>query len=297
MNKELEKAIELLRNEEVVAIPTETVYGLAALITSEKALKKIFTTKERPFFDPLIVHVLDKKQAKSLTSDWNETADILADTFWPGPLTIVLPKNEKVNSLITAELDSVGLRCPAHPLAQEILKRVKIPFAAPSANKFKKTSPTSKAHVIAEFQDDVFVLDGGNCSVGIESTVVGIKENCIEIYRPGMISLKQLKEALSPKLSHIEVRETTSPVAPGQMSDHYQPSSPLLLLQKDESPQPSSQELILPSEASLAARALYHELRELAKKASLIHFYLKDYHQNKDWNAIIDRLKKASSNY
>ncbi len=141
----IKKAADLLKSGDVVAIPTETVYGLAGSIESEKGLHKIFSTKERPFFDPLIVHVNSIDMAKSLTSSWDAACEALAQAFWPGPLTLALKKNEKVSDLITAGLDSVGLRFPSHPVAQEVIKAVGSPLAAPSANKFMRTSPTDRA--------------------------------------------------------------------------------------------------------------------------------------------------------
>jgi L-threonylcarbamoyladenylate synthase len=172
---EISVAVEKLINGEVVGIPTETVYGLGAVISKSDAIKKIFTTKERPFFDPLIVHVSGVEQAKELSLDWSAAADILAQEFWPGPLTLVLPK-KNVSDLITSGLQTVGVRCPDHKIALEIIEKVGEPIAAPSANRFGKTSPTCKKHVLEEFNDAVFVVDGGDCSVGIESTIISVLE-------------------------------------------------------------------------------------------------------------------------
>ena len=148
-----DQAVSIMKNDGIVAIPTETVYGLGAAISSETALKKIFEVKKRPFFDPLIVHVENIEQAKTLTSEWPEIADSVCQQFWPGPLTIVLKKNQNVSSLITAGLERVGLRCPQHPVALEILRKLKIPIAAPSANLFGRTSPTTALHVETEFSN------------------------------------------------------------------------------------------------------------------------------------------------
>ncbi len=192
----MDLAIDILKNGGVVAMPTETVYGLAGDVEQETAIKKIFSTKERPFFDPLIVHISSIEQAKKLTTQWDETCEKLAESFWPGPLTLILPKSDLVNPLITSGLNSVGLRWPNHALAMELISNFNLGLAAPSANKFKKTSPTSKEHVEAEFGNNVFVLDGGKCEVGIESTVAGVFKDRIEIYRPGMISLEDISLAV-----------------------------------------------------------------------------------------------------
>ena len=144
MKKEINLPIEAFKNHKLVAIPTETVYGLSAPIDQPLLIKKIFEVKERPFFDPLIVHVSSISEAKEWVSDWPVIAQKLAERFWPGPLTLVLPKNDKVSDLITSGLDTVGLRCPNHPLTLALIKELGVPLAAPSANKFGKTSPTSK---------------------------------------------------------------------------------------------------------------------------------------------------------
>ena len=193
------QAVQLLRANNVVAVPTETVYGLAARISSPQALEKIFTTKERPLFDPLIVHVRDIAQARGLTQEWPAIIDHLAQTFWPGPLTVVVAKNSLVNPLITAGLDTVGLRAPAHPITQQILIDLNEPFAAPSANRFGRTSPTRAEHVEKEFSGQVAVVGGGPCQVGVESTVVRLqtgKQMKLEILRPGQISAEQIRIAL-----------------------------------------------------------------------------------------------------
>jgi L-threonylcarbamoyladenylate synthase len=166
---ELLKARDRLVAGDVVAIPTETVYGLAASIDSEKGLRRIFSLKERPFFDPLIVHVASLKEASSLVRDWPPIADFIGRYFWPGPLTLVLPKAERVNSLITSGLDTVAVRYPSHPLTLDLIRLVGTPLAAPSANKFGKTSPSRALHVKSEFPGtDLLILDGGECEIGVE---------------------------------------------------------------------------------------------------------------------------------
>lgn len=288
---DIKKAIELLKNNELVGIPTETVYGLAGAISSEESIKKIFSTKKRPFFDPLIVHVCSINMAKTLTKSWPDLAQKLAQNFWPGPLTIVLPKSDKVSDLITSGLESVGLRCPNHPIALELISQVEIPLAAPSANKFTKTSPTTKAHVVDEFGDDVFVLDGGQCHVGIESTVVGIDDNHIKIFRPGVITKEQIINVVSPE---VKVEYTQSPVAPGQMKHHYMPKRPVVLTTQAPADMTFWE---VPSNVQLACRQLYSKLRELDQKSKdKIFIVLKEeFKQQDSWRGFLNRLDKAKS--
>lgn len=288
---EIDKAIHHLQNNDVVGMPTETVYGLAGSIESEESIKKIFSTKERPFFDPLIVHVSNTEMARPLVKSWPPIAQTLAEHFWPGPLTMVLPKSDIVSDLITSGLDSVGIRCPNHPIALELISNFAIPLAAPSANKFTKTSPTTKDHVESEFGDDVFVLEGGVCHVGIESTVAGIFDDEVKIYRPGMITKEDLKKVLPSK---VKVEYTQSPVAPGQMKHHYMPNKPVILTK--ESPQ-SGAVWIVPDSPAIAARQLYSKLRELDKgKEEKIYIVLQEsYKDNEAWRGFLNRVDKAKS--
>lgn len=302
MNTEIQKAVNLLQNGEVVGIPTETVYGLAGSIESPAGIEKIFAIKERPFFDPLIVHIASIKQAQSYTTGWNNLCDLLAENFWPGPLTMVLPKTDQVNNLITAGLDSVGLRMPKHELTLELIKTLGHPVAAPSANKFKKTSPTTAAHVKESFSE-VFVLDGGACEVGIESTVVGVFSDRIAIYRPGMITQTQIENILQENNIEASVETMESPVAPGQLRHHYMPEVPVILTRDSsllETIDPKLKHNIgyldLGDNPALAARNLYQSLRELDKKHSSIVIKLnpKKY-ANDEWSGIINRIEKAAS--
>lgn len=310
--KDLQKAADLLTQGEVVAIPTETVYGLAARIDNEQALKKIFEVKERPLFDPLIVHVSGVPMARTLVKKWPPIIDHLTKNFWPGPLTIVLSKNEQVNSLITSGLDSVGLRCPNHPLTLELIQNLNVPLAAPSANKFGKTSPTRPSHVKNEFGDNVFILDGGESQVGIESTIVGVQfENekiTLQIYRLGMISQSDMERVIPANFSYTFLPFHNNPVAPGHLKHHYMPNIPVILLSsvaarknkkfqnliKDK----KTIELKLDSSPSLAARELYHKMRQAAEDHSqpdyLIH-QRDEKAKDEHWEAIYERLQKAST--
>lgn len=304
---ELELAIRHLQNEDVVAMPTETVYGLAGSIYSETALRKIFSIKERPFFDPLIVHVASIEEAKDLVIKWPRSADILAHKFWPGPLTFVLEKAEKINDLITSGLPTVGIRMPAHPVAQELIKKFGTPLAAPSANKFKKTSPTTAEHVRDEFGDRVYVLEGGPCSVGLESTILYIKEEgrevSIEVLRKGFVQFSEIKKILEEEGFLIrEANLRDSVLAPGNMKDHYMPKKPLVILTEGKSlsdiehPFKFYIEMNLSDSPEIAARELYSKLRLSGQgNEDIILFKKKDWHSGEQWEAILDRLQKASS--
>lgn len=302
MDNLIDKAVNLLKSGEVIGIPTETVYGLAACIDNKEALNRIFKIKERPFFDPLIVHVSSRDDAKKLTLDWNIIADKLVQKFWPGPLTLVLKKNSLVSSLITSGLDTVAIRMPNHPVTLELLYRIKVPLAAPSANKFGKTSPTHAEHVRSEFKNEnIFVLDGGPCEIGIESTVLSIEtqENqyVLSLLRKGFISVEDIKQCLINENIKWNIGENVNALAsPGNMKHHYMPSVPFVLCKKlnlsktdilfeinkclKNLPQMTEGiklpplndritdfvELKLSNNPQLAARELYAQLRELSRK-------------------------------
>jgi L-threonylcarbamoyladenylate synthase len=304
MGTNIEKAIDILQNGGAVGIPTETVYGLAASIESNAGLHKIFEIKERPFFDPLIVHINHIDQAKKYTKNWNKVSDILAKAFWPGPLTMVLEKSDQIDDLITAGLNSVGIRMPEHKMALDLIKHLGHPVAAPSANKFTKTSPTSYEHVKESFPE-LLVLDGGPCTIGIESTVIGIFEDKVAIYRPGMISESDIRKALEDNASDIIVEQIQSPVAPGQLKHHYMPKIPVILVKGDIQTDYNEVDKVLmenpaymelnPS-AAIAARNLYQNLRDFDQKHSSIIVNVTESQLDDDkWEGIIDRLDKASS--
>lgn len=313
---EIEIAVQKLKTNEVVAVPTETVYGLAARISSEEAILKIFKTKARPFFDPLIVHVLNAKQAKNFTSNWTEIHQSLAEDFWPGPLTLILPK-KNISDLITSGLPTVGIRCPNHPIALKIIKDLGEPFAAPSANKFGKTSPTNADHVKTEFQNEVFVVDGGQSNIGIESTIIEIveKSETIEIimHRAGKITKSQLESSLkkyNKKIVFLNPSDSIS--APGQVKHHYMPTIPIIWISEEKLIKFSninamvkdftSQSYLNPvimnlnSDATIAARELYSQMRECSKYPADIIICIKTKNQIGElWESIHDRLNRAST--
>ncbi len=231
---DIQKASSLLQQGELVAIPTETVYGLAGNALDVDVVAKIFAVKNRPEFDPLIVHVSSLRDAEKYVVDIPKKAERLTKLFWPGPLTLVLKKkNEIIPALVTAGLDTVGIRCPDHPLTRMLLSVLSFPLAAPSANPFGYVSPTSPQHVNAQLGDKIpYILDGGNCPVGIESTIIGFENETPIVYRMGGLSIERIENVIG----NVEVRahSTSNPITPGQLKSHYAPSKKLILGNLDE---------------------------------------------------------------
>lgn len=233
LGHDVDLAARLLRDGKLVAFATETVYGLGANALDVNAVAKIFAAKNRPHFDPLIVHVADRAWLSRLASAWPEKAERLANRFWPGPLTLVVPKTDLVPDLVTSGLPSVGLRMPAHPQALELLRKADIPVAAPSANPFGRMSPTCAAHVAESLGEQVdYILNGGPCAVGVESTVVQIVEDRAILLRPGGVSLEDIESVVGTV--EVPVRATTHPdeaaPAPGMLPQHYAPRTPLTIV-------------------------------------------------------------------
>ena len=232
-----EHAASLLRAGRLVAFPTETVYGLGADATNAMAVAAIFEAKQRPTFDPLIVHVANVGQATEVVSEFPPAAKSLADAFWPGPLTLVLPKRSSIPDLVTAGLAGVGVRIPRHPLALRFLNCVQRPVAAPSANPFGGISPTSAQHVFDGLGNKVdAILDGGPCEVGIESTVVSFMESRPVVLRPGGCPIEDIERLIGPLDRAVSdpSRDDSAQSAPGMLSRHYAPKTPLLLIDPDQ---------------------------------------------------------------
>jgi L-threonylcarbamoyladenylate synthase len=224
ISKDISKAVQLLSDGDIIAIPTETVYGLAGNIFNENAIRQIFKTKERPLFNPLIVHIAKDKPLATVARHVPKKAQELADAFWPGPLTLVLKKQDAIPDIVTAGKDTVAVRVPNHNLTQDLLKRLNFPIAAPSANPFGSISPTKAAHVDHYFKTKIkMVLDGGACHKGIESTIIGFEDDQPIIYRLGAISL----EAIEKVIGKIALKNTdnSTPNAPGMLDRHYAPST------------------------------------------------------------------------
>ena len=229
ISKDIQKAVHLLINEELVAIPTETVYGLAGNIFSEKAIKSIFSTKKRPFFNPLIVHIPSIDSLENIVTHIPEKAKLLAAAFWPGSLTLVLKKSDKIPDLITAGKDTVAVRIPNHPVTLALLKQLPFPLAAPSANPFGSISPTKPTHVEGYFKNKIqMVLDGGSCANGIESTIIGFEDGAPIIYRLGALPLEDI-ESVVGKVA-IKNKKEENPDAPGMLARHYAPKTSTFLV-------------------------------------------------------------------
>jgi len=225
MSNDIAKAVEILKRGGLVAFATETVYGLGADATNPQAIAKIFAVKGRPSTNPLIVHIASIDIARKFTADWPASAQLLAETFWPGPLTLVVVKSPRIVEAATAGKQTVGLRVPNHPLALELLKQFNGPLAAPSANRSTRVSPTTAQHVREELGASVdFILDGGPCEVGIESTVLDLTVNPPIILRPGAITREQIAAIIGPVQLFTGHADPSTPASsPGQQSLHYAP--------------------------------------------------------------------------
>jgi L-threonylcarbamoyladenylate synthase len=223
-----EDAALLLNKDEIVAIPTETVYGLAGNAFNETALKKIFQLKQRPFYNPLIVHIKSIVDLPLIAIEIPENAQLLAAAFWPGPLTLVLEKQAVVPDLVTAGKSTVAVRVPNHPTALALLEQLNFPLAAPSANPFGSISPTKSVHVAGYFKDsELTILEGGECQSGIESTIVGFEKGTVVLYRLGSITIEAIESIVGPIKTNRH--NETTPAAPGMLSKHYSPKTKTIL--------------------------------------------------------------------
>jgi len=309
----LARAAALLRAGELVAFPTETVYGLGAAALDPRAVAKIYAAKGRPGENPLIVHVLGVEQAKAIVQEWPPLADALARRFWPGPLTLVLPKLPMVPDLVTAGLASVAVRAPAHPVARALLEAAEVPIAAPSANRYQAISPTTAAHVERSLGPGVALsLDGGPTSVGIESTVVGLTEAQPILLRLGGISAEAIEALTGPLARPAAVERSAARASPGLDERHYAPRGELRIVARREllasvdgvgpvgsisfAPAPSGIDhpLVLPSDPAGYARLLYaslHTLDELGCARILVEAVP----DQPAWAAVADRLRRAAA--
>jgi L-threonylcarbamoyladenylate synthase len=303
------KAIELLQRGEVVAIPTETVYGLAADARNELAIAKIYATKQRPANNPLIVHIASAAQVTDWASEFPPLAQQLAQAFWPGPLTLVLPARAEVSQTVRAGEPTVALRVPAHPVALALLNDSGLGLAAPSANKYTQLSPTTAEHVELSLGNDLPVLEGGACQVGIESTIVSVHGDEWQLLRPGMIEAAAIA-AIAGKPATRQM--TPTPKAPGQHLLHYSPRTPCLLFASTSAMLPYAQtrptaaallfgdatrvtdkDVYLPNDPTLAAEQLYAALHTLdAAQAEVI--LIESPPATPEWDALRDRLQRAA---
>ena len=304
------KAIELLQRGEVVAIPTETVYGLAADARSELAIAKIYATKQRPANNPLIVHIASATQVTDWASEFPPLAQKLAQAFWPGPFTLVLPARAEVSAKVRAGEPTVALRVPSHPVALALLKDSGLGLAAPSANKYTQLSPTTAEHVESGLGAEIPVLDGGACQVGIESTIVSVHGDEWQLLRPGMIDVSNIT-AIAGK-SAMQQPMTQMPKVPGQHLLHYSPRTPCLLFESrqamlnyacnkaaaaallfGEGESVTGRDFVLPNDAALAAEHFYAALHTLdAAEAEVI--LIESPPADEVWDALRDRLQRAA---
>lgn len=309
----LDQAVEVLRRGGLVAFPTETVYGLGADARRADAVERIFAAKGRPANNPLIVHVHDIPAARRYAADWSDKAQHLAERFWPGPLTLVVQKTDAISSVVTAGGPTVGLRIPSHPLALQLLRQFDGPLAAPSANRSKHISPTTAQHVRRELAGRVdLILDGGPCTVGIESTVINLTTNPPAILRPGGLSREQIESIIGPVRESPPDNSPNQPAAsPGRQEVHYAPTTPAFRFephQRQTLPQSNIAQILvgqpslrphdqhhvtLPEDPIQYARYLYAILRELDDR-NLDAIYIQMPPDLPQWAAIRDRLRRAT---
>lgn len=233
LGRDLAKARSLLQEGRLVAIPTETVYGLAGNALNADAVASIFATKKRPSFDPLILHTDSLEKISGFVEEIPPLARKLADKFWPGPLTILFKKKALIPDLVTSGLDTVAVRIPNHPLTLSLLESIDFPLAAPSANPFGYVSPTSPAHVQQQLGEAIpYILDGGDCEVGVESTIVSFEQARPTVLRMGGLAIESIEEVLG----HVEVRahSSSTPTAPGMLKSHYAPAKSFVLIDSEE---------------------------------------------------------------
>ena len=316
----IERAAEVLRNGGIVALPTETVYGLAADANNADAVRRVFAAKGRPADHPVIVHVSGEDALAQWATDVSEIARVLVRTFWPGPLTLVLKRGSSVSDVVTGNQNTVGLRSPAHPWARAVLRAFGGALAAPSANSFGRVSPTTAQHVI----DDLgikprgkvdLILDGGACPVGIESTIVDLSSNVATLLRPGSITREQLQKAIGGIVADADA---DAPRAPGRLERHYSPRIPLSVMSLDaltkQLAQPGGARLAVlaplsllencradvvlaiaaPTDPDQYARLLYSSLHRLdASGASRMLVAAPP--EAPQWDAVRDRLRRAET--
>src|SRR5512137_1204704 len=313
---EIDQAVEALREGEVVAFPTETVYGLGADASNPDAVRRVFELKGRPATHPLIVHIDHPRLIERWALEVTPAATALAERFWPGPLTLVLRRAPAVDLAITGGQDTVAIRVPSHPVAQQLLKAFGAGIAAPSANRYGRISPTRPEHVRDEFGDDLkIVLDGGDCKIGLESTIVSCVDTVPRILRPGALTLTQLR-AVVPEIQ--AGPDTGAPRVPGSDAKHYAPGTPLSIV-----PSRTLEEVVgqltehrdkvavlamrpprvankymtwinAGRRADVYARELYVNLRTL-DKAGAKEILVEEVPAGEPWDAVRDRLRRAAS--
>ena len=308
------EAVQRLRAGRPVVFPTETVYGLGADTSNPLAIRLVFTIKGRPADNPLIAHVAGEPTARTITKAWDETCEQLAERFWPGPLTLVLNRSETVPDVATAGLSTIAVRCPRHPVALQLLEAFGGAISAPSANRSGRVSPTTAAHVAEDLADvdDLLILDGGRCEVGIESTVLDLTSEPPRVLRPGSVTIIELREVLD-RVERQETEEQT--ISPGTSPIHYAPETPAEIVAGDLIPAileelsepvvvvcfdgssvpPPHSAIEMPSGAGDYARKLYEVLRRADASGASRILIEQPPVSNEIWRAINDRLLRATS--
>ncbi|MGH9667344.1 MAG: L-threonylcarbamoyladenylate synthase [Bryobacteraceae bacterium] len=297
--EEIARAADLIRAGELVAFPTETVYGLGANALDARAVRRVFAMKGRPATSPLIVHVSSVAMARSLAAEWPARADELARKYWPGPLTLVLRKTAQIPDEATAGLPTAGLRMPAHPVALALIEAAGVPIAAPSANRFTQLSPTTAEHVREAFGSELkMILDGGPTEVGIESTVISLVDGEPVLLRPGMIALPGIRSEAGPAEG--------AHASPGQHPKHYSPRTPLLVVENGALPEAghgvyigrretvADKSVHLPENAREYAARIYGVLHELDRE-KWDWIAVERPPEEPEWAAIQDRLRRAAA--
>jgi len=299
--KEIQEAARIVREGGLVVFPTETVYGLGANALDANAVRKIFALKGRPATSPLIVHVASVEQAKELAAEWLPEAERLARKYWPGPLTLVVPKKAIIPDEVTAGLATVGLRMPRHPVALELLRAAGVPIAAPSANRFTQLSPTTAEHVREAFGVETpFLLDGGPCEVGLESTVIAVTREGLEVLRPGMAAVEDAIATGMP------VDEGEAHRSPGQHRKHYSPKTRIILVSRGRLPKEGRGAYLwldynaaaevrrrMPGAPEAYAAEIYKTLHDLDKQG-LDWIAVELPPEESEWAAVRDRLVRAA---
>jgi L-threonylcarbamoyladenylate synthase len=300
--EELARAAEMIRAGRLVAFPTETVYGLGANALDAEAVDRIFRAKGRPATSPLIVHVASMEMACTVAAEWTKTAATLTARFWPGPLTLVVPKTAAVPDRVTAGLPTVGVRMPRHPVALALLEAAGVPIAAPSANRFTQLSPTTAAHVRDSLGDAVdLILDGGPSDVGIESTVLSVAATPPVLLRPGMVSRKEI-EALIGRVDTPGQIDGPHP-SPGMHERHYSPRTPLKIEHSPRgrvawvwwsSPAAGVRSVPMPADADSYAAKLY-DILHLLDRERWDCIVVEPVPDGPEWDAVRDRLLRAAT--
>jgi L-threonylcarbamoyladenylate synthase len=293
--EQIARGAEIIRRGGLVAFPTETVYGLGANALDADAVRRIYAAKGRPSTSPLIVHVDGEAMARSLVEAWPELAEKLASAFWPGPLTMVLKKAAMVPDVVTAGLDSVGIRMPNHPVALALIRQAGVPIAAPSANRFTEISPTTAAHVFRSLGNAVeLILASGATQLGIESTVVSLTRNPPVILRPGIIGPHELERVTGSHWEHEATQTTMAAESPGQHPRHYAPRTKLYVLGPGSKLAKGRGRIIdMPGNSAEYAARLYAELYK-ADAEGWDWIALRRPPETEEWDGIRDRLQRAS---